>query len=210
MSDPLARRHDVRAAAPRARRRRSSVTPGRTTSISRSAARPRRATSATALARQLVTVADPRERHREDRAHARPHGLRRVRVGAARAERHARRAEGLRRARRTVPTLPGSATPCRYTHSGPTGHAPALLVDPDRARARAERRDLGQQRPARHRRSPRRRARSRPRGSPQRRPARAPRRPRSGPRPRPGSAAALALAPAAQRAAPSGVGSVVS
>ena len=43
--------------------------------------------------------------------------------------------------RRTVPTLPGSRTPHRPTHSGPAGARPALLVDAQRARARAERRD---------------------------------------------------------------------
>ncbi len=41
--------------------------------------------------------------------------------------------------RSTVPTLPGSPTRCRYTHSGPDRRAPALLVDGDHARAGAER-----------------------------------------------------------------------
>ncbi len=62
-----------------------------------------------------------------------------VRVGAAGPERHARGAEGLRRAQHGA-DVAGVATPCRYTHSGPAGATPALLVDADHARPRAERR----------------------------------------------------------------------
>ena len=86
--------------------------------------------------------------------------------------------------RRIVPTLPGSPTPCRYTHSGPGGLAPALLVDADRARARAERGDRAQRRRLDVVKGRARRARAGQRGSPRRAGARpAPRRARD-PRPR--------------------------
>ena len=50
------------------------------------------------LAREIGHRLGMGYRHGEDRAHARPHGLRRVRIGTARPERYAGRAEGLRRA----------------------------------------------------------------------------------------------------------------
>ena len=130
-------------AARRARRRRrasSRRSPGRASGA------PVAGDERDALARQLVDAAGPRDRDGEDRAHRRAHGLVAERVGAARAERDRRGAERQRPSAGSCRRCRGRATPCRYTHSGPSGARPARLVDADRARARPEPRDGVQQR----------------------------------------------------------------
>ncbi len=90
------------------------------------------------LARQLGDRLHTSDLHIEDRAHAGPHGLRRMRIGATRAERHAARAERLRRAqhRTDVPRVPDAM----QVHAQRTTrrHGPALLVHTDHARSRTQ------------------------------------------------------------------------
>ncbi len=88
----------------------------------------------------------------EHGAHARPHGLRRVRVGAAGAEHHARRRTSAAALRTIVPTLPGSATPSRKTQGPLSGTGRIRQVpDGDHPRPRAERRAPRRAAPARPR-----------------------------------------------------------
>ncbi len=97
------------------------------------------------LARQLGDVVHARDRDGEDRAHARAHGLRRVHVGAARAERDARGAERVRRAQDRA-DVARVADAVQVDAQRPGRRAPGLLVDGDHARARAERRGALQRR----------------------------------------------------------------
>ena len=99
---------------------------------------PSRATSATRRPGSSDDVAHARDGHGEQRAHRGADGLVPVRVGAAGAERDRVDAPNASAERMTVPTLPGSPTPHSATQSGPAGGRPALRVDADRARARAE------------------------------------------------------------------------
>ncbi len=95
-----------------------------------------------ALAGQRRDVLHARERDREDRAHARAHGLRRVRVGAAAARaRRTSAPNALRRAQRSCRRCPGRRRRAGTRTAARAGARPALLVDADHARARAERRD---------------------------------------------------------------------
>ena len=88
--------------------------------------------------------------------------------------------------RSTVPTLPGSPTPYRYTHSGRRARSSAARRRRSRAcPSRARRRSRA--RSARPHGSRRCRARSRPAGSPRRAGARRARPLPAGPRPRPGT-----------------------
>ena len=155
----------------------------------RAAARAAPATSATRspgqLARRRARARARRRRSRPcSRAPPSASGGRRSRARARRSEapnacaRAQHRADVAGVARRRA----GRRTAARR------GAAPALLVDADHARARAERRDARERRAARHRGSS-----SPPSPQPaqpvalERRGARRARRPRSGPRPRPGS-----------------------
>ena len=143
----------------------SSVT-GSPSRRARAAARPRVGEQRDPLAGQLA--------RRRRRARARPRRSRPC-SRAPPSARAGRRSPG--RAPRTRRRTPApSAAPCRRcrdrrrragtTHSGPAGAAPALLVDADHARARAERGDRRERGSARPRGSRRRRAPSRPAGSP--------------------------------------------
>ncbi len=166
------------------------------------------ATSATRSPGSSLSVADARELDAEDRAHARAHGLRPVRVGAAGAERDARGAERLRGAQHRA-DVAGVADAVQVHAQRPRGGAPALLVDGEHARAGAER-GHARERGAldvvevRRRRGPSRRG-----GSPRAPGARRARRRRSGPRLRPGTCrCARARAWCAGGARPSGGGCV--
>ena len=126
----------------------------------------------------------PRDRHREDRPHARPHRLGPVGVGAAGAQRDAGRSERERAAQHGA-DVAGVADAPQGDAQRARRRRPALLVDRERARARAQRRcareqlglDLGALEPAAGGDEPLDAAPSR-----RRRP------PRAGPRPRPRSA----------------------
>ena len=99
-----------------------------------------------ALPRQLRDRPRARKRHVEDRAHAGPHRLGRPRVGAARAERHARGAEGVSRAQHRA-DVAGIGEPVQVDAQRPQrAWAPALLVHADRACSRPERADRRQRR----------------------------------------------------------------
>ena len=157
------------------------------------------------------TSLDARERDGEDRAHARPHRLRRVRVGAAGPERDARRAEGVRpsaaRCRR-----------CRGRRRRAGRRTAARRARPSAARrrrsracpSRAWRRSRARQRSTSWKSAPPSSRAGQPVALERRASGRARRR-RAGPRPRPGTCPRRrALAPGrAAGAAPSGGGSVV-
>ena len=140
-----------RGRRPRRPRRAGPSRSAPTTSVvpverARAAARRRAATSATRGAGQLRDARHARDRHGEDRAHRRAHRLGAERVGAVSGPSATRRgAEGQRAAQHRRRRCPGRATPHSATHSGPAGARPALLVDAERARARAQRRDAVEQ-----------------------------------------------------------------
>ena len=92
-----------------------------------------------AFAREVIDPARPGEPDCEDRAHARAHGLGRVRVGAARTERDARRAERVRGPQDRA-DVAGIADAVQIDTQRADRLAPALLVDPDHAGSRPERR----------------------------------------------------------------------
>ena len=158
-----------RSGSARTRRTRASTSSGSpsrsapTSSVQRRAAArsgPRSGSPAPAHERDRARPAarasavDARERDGEDRAHARAHRLRAVGVGAAGPERDARGAEGLRGAQHRA-DVAGVADAVQVHAQRPRGRAPALLVDADHARARAERGDARERRRARRRGSPR-------------------------------------------------------
>ena len=92
--------------------------------------------------RQLAHAIDPRDRHGEDRAHRRAYGLGAERVGASRAQRDTRGAERQRPAEDRPDIARVTDAPQRHAQRA-CGHVgPALLIDADRAGARAEARDL--------------------------------------------------------------------
>ena len=113
----------------------SSVTrPARSRVRDRAAPARDRAQRPAARRESSSSVADAGQRDGEDRAHARPRrpwavGVRRSRDRAPRQPAPKACAQ-----RMIVPTLPGSRTPCRYTHSGPAGLRPSA---PRRRPARA-------------------------------------------------------------------------
>ena len=145
------------------------------------------ATSAIRAARQLARLAHAHDRDREQRAHRRPHGLVPVRVGGAGSERHAGRPERQRAAQRGADVAGVVDAPQRQAQRPGRRRRPALPVHAERARARAELRDLGEQvrldLVARRGPSPPRRAAP---AAPSRRRRRRP----AGPRPRPRTGAA--------------------
>jgi hypothetical protein len=96
-------------------------------------------------ARQLLDPGVPRHRHREQRTHRRPHGLRPVRVRAARPERDRRGAERQRRAQDGA-DVARIRDPVQRHAQRPDGRVrPALLEHGERARPRAQPRDGRQQ-----------------------------------------------------------------
>ena len=103
---------------------------------------PSRGTSADAPAGQLRDRAHARERDREQRAHRRPHRLVAVRIGRARAERDAAGAERERRAQHRADVAGIVDAPQRDAQRPGRRGRPALAVDGERARARAELGDL--------------------------------------------------------------------
>ena len=126
-----ARRRPPRSpAGPRARRRPAASAPRAARSPAAAERLARVGGQRDALARQLRRSPDARERHREDRAHARAHRLRRVRVGAAGPERHARGAE-----RRAPSAAPCRRCPGRRRRAGRRTAAPR--AGPSAARRRA-------------------------------------------------------------------------
>ena len=99
-----------------------------------------------APAGQLGDLAHPHERHREQRAHRGPHRLVAVGIGRPRAERDAAGPEGERRAQHRPDVAGVVDAPQRDAQRADRRGRPALAVDRERARARAELGDLGQQR----------------------------------------------------------------
>ncbi len=98
----------------------SSVSVG-AVAAARAAARRRRRRARSRSPGSSRDVADARERHGEDRAHAGAHRLRRVRVGAVGAERDAARRRRPAAERSTVPTLPGSRDAVQVHAQRPRG-----------------------------------------------------------------------------------------
>ena len=99
-----------------------------------------------APAGQLGDLAHARERDGEQRAHRRPHGLVAVGIGRARAERDAAGPERERGAQHRADVAGVVDAPQRDAQRPDRRGRPALAVDRERARARAELGDLGQQR----------------------------------------------------------------
>ena len=167
-----------RRAGPRARRRRRVTSPSQR---ARAAARPRgdqRDARAGQLARRSSTRATGTAKIApiDARTALGPNGS--ARVGARARRDAAPKASALRS---TVPTLPGSPHAPQRHAQRPGRRRPALLVDAERARARAQRRDAVEQLGLARRRRP-------AAQHVDRRPAGAARRPPAGPRPRPRSA----------------------
>ena len=132
-----------RRARPPGRPSRSAPTssaPGAPTANVRSGS-PARATSAT-RARAARRRRPPAPARPEDRPHPGPHGLGRT---GRRAGPSATQAAPNASAPSTVPTLPGSPPPRARRRGAPPGCGPALLIDTDRPRARAQARDAREQ-----------------------------------------------------------------
>ena len=177
-----ARRSSHAATTSAGRPSRSAPTTSVDVAVRRSRAARRRARRARSCGRgSSSAVAHARDRHVEQRAHRRPHGLRPVRVGGARPERDAARAERQRAAQRGADVAGVVDAPQRQAQRPDRRRRPALRVHADRARARPELARPGRAGAAR---PPRRRARTPRRPAARSAPSRPRRRRPADPRPR--------------------------